>query len=360
MGGISPLEARGQSYLYLFITVVLIILALLAVIAVLYFKFLQMIHSREWIESQKNKETRQKDITYMGGEANLTGAEKTRLWHICRRYHARNIRYLYRAEKELNELFKTEYDRMTTQQNRNEEKIATFFSLRYKLEAAHEKKLMINSTFNLQPGQAVTMYDRNMTPWSLTLDSSDKNGMSFIIPEEFEKSSARPKPLEKSALIFSLTTGLTYQCAVRCARYEHLPNGKHILFVTHSTNLKLMQRRGSKRMITEIPSQFSAVRNIGTAKKPKYEVLERKYDGTILDISATGCKFSCPMPIKKDQDLQIYFKVPGFDEDCEVHGRIVRTKFSPEKEKFIIHVKFIDIDISVRNDIYAAVYGFKS
>ena len=45
-------------------------------------------------------------------------------------------------------------------------------------------------------------------------------------------------------------------------------------------------------------------------------------------------------------------------EPLSAIGTIVMTKKSLDGKTFILHIKFVEIDIAVRNKIYAYAYGY--
>ena len=58
----SPLEARIGSFLYVFIFVISIILIILAVMHFVLLKFKKKYQSKEWLEKNKNRETKWNDV----------------------------------------------------------------------------------------------------------------------------------------------------------------------------------------------------------------------------------------------------------------------------------------------------------
>lgn len=355
----SLLDARSVSFLYVFIGVVVSLLAVAAIAAVFIYRFIAQTHTKEWLEAQKNRETKLKDIDYVAKEAGLTQLEKIRLWHICRRYKARNIRFLYRSVDELNSMFREEYERMTTKQARNDEKIAIFFSLRYKLENAHNRKLTASSTRGIKAEQKITFYDKNNSPWQIKVAKVIESGFYIELPELVNAQEKRPNPLEKVKITFTFPSGQAFNAITRAVRYEKFPDSdKELLLLANSTQIKPVVRRGAKRMNVDEEVTFSAIKNIGTKDKPVLEVQQKKYPGTMKDISATGCKIFCALPITKGQMLDIQFLLPGKELEYEAQGIIVATRVMPDKKTFVLHVQYINIEQFVKNDIYSVIYGY--
>lgn len=355
----SLVEARGMGFLYIFIIVIVIILVLASIIALFIYKYVAKTHTKEWLEEQKNRETRLKDIDYVAREANLTIQEKTRLWHICRRYKAKNIRFLYRSVNELNKLFKEEYERMTTKQARNDEKIAIFFSLRFKLENAHNRKLTASSTRGIKEGQIIIYYDKNNSPWQIKVAKKIDSGFYIELPEVLNIEGKRPNSLEKIKFTFTFPSGQAFYAITRAIRYEKFPDSQNeYLLLANSTQIKPVARRGAKRMDMDQEVKFSAIKNVGTEAKPILEFMQKKYPGTMKDISASGCKIFCALPITKGQMLNINFNLPEKDINYEAQGKIVATRVMPDKKTFVLHIQFFSIEQFVKNDIYSVIYGY--
>ena len=355
----SLLDARNMSFLYVFIIVVVILLALAALVALCIYKYVAKTHTKEWIEAQKGRETKLKDIDFVAKEANLTSTEKIRLWHICNRYKARNIRYLYRELEELDAIFKQEFIRMTTAQPRNEEKIAVFFSLRFKLENAHYRKLTVSSTRGIKADQVITIYDKTNSPWQVKVVKSMETGFYIELPEVMNAEGKRPAPLEKVKLTFSLPSGQGLNAITRAVRYERFPDAeKELLLLAHSTHVKPIARRGAKRMSMDENVTFAAIKNLGTEEKEILEIQQKRYDGKMKDISILGCKVYCGLPISKGQMMDILFHIPHKEKEYEVQGKIIATKVMPDKKTFVLHVQFTNIEQFVKNDINSVIYGY--
>ena len=116
-----------------------------------------------------------------------------------------------------------------------------------------------------------------------------------------------------------------------------------------------MQRRSAKRTNVNKDCQFSAVQDDNNT----YTVLEKKYTGILLDISVSGGKVICKMPIKEGQLIHVDFKLTD-DITHEAIGKIISTKKSTEGNDFVLHIKFIEISLNAKNDINAYIYGYKN
>ncbi len=353
----SPLAARQNSFVYVFIGIFLIFCVIAVVVFLIIRKYKKITKSSAWIEANKNRETKLSDIKMLAHEANFTKQEMIRLWHMCRRYHTKNIYFLYREESEVNQLFRTEFQRLNEQVPRNEEKIALLYEVRYKIEKLVDRTHSILSTKSLHIGQIVTIIGDKKIQWNAKVSKNTQNEIHLEIPPEMEQSQSKPKPLSKFILTFPAQTGILYKCIVRAVRYEKLPNGKVYLLTGHSPTMKIVQNRMTKRQNVNRECQFSAVKFSGNEQKRKFEVQPKKYNGALIDISATGCKLACGLPIVQGQYIQVYFSMPGMDKS-EAQGVIVKTKKDSDEKTFLLYIKFTDIDISVKNNIYTCIYDY--
>lgn len=356
----SYISSRQDSFLYIFIILVLIILAVATTVYFIFFKAMSKKRTKEWIEKNKNRDTKYKDVKACAHETRLNKAETLRLWHICKRYKARNILFMYREPEELNTMFQMEYNRMISDSYVNHEKISIFFDLRYKLEKAYEEKLTISSTRSLRENQELLVYDNAKKTWRVKLVKSTKDGFYVSLSKEFLENPDKPKPLSKIRITFTLPTGMAYNCLARAARYEKQPNGQEYMLITHSTTLNMYQRRGAKRMQLEnLNCAFSAVKvSEKDGKKAAYQIKENRNKGKLLDISSSGCRIWCGLPIVKGQYIQVYYQLPGDTAESEAQGLIVSTKKASDQKTFVLHIKFTDIGIEEKNAIYAKIYSY--
>ncbi len=350
----SPLDARLNSFVYIFILIVCLASFVLAVIYFFILKRRASSKSKRWADANRNRETKQSDVQLLSSEAFLEPNEKKYLFELCKRNRAKNIYFLWREEEDLSNLFRKEFDYLSSRKTRDEGRLDLFFSVRYKLEKLYDRKHSINSTKQLEVGQKITIVDEKEFQIKTVLEKNTPLGFYVSIPHEFDLN--KPKPLSKFMITFAAETGILYQCETRAVRYEETISGKEFLLLSHSTSLELVQKRATKRMNISTPCLFSAVKITGNDKKKKFEIQSQKHEGKFIDISAGGCKFSCSLPIVKDQYLQLYFDLPGLGEQ-EAQGLILKTKKTDEKT-FVLYIKFTDIDIKVKNNIYTKIYGY--
>lgn len=355
---LSPVNARQDSFTYLFILGAAIILTLLFILY-LIIRHIKNIHSsKKWIETHKKLPTVLKNVKKLAREASLSKNELSMLWNICRKNQVSNIEFSYRDNKLMDQLFSAEYQDMIVLEVA-EEKIQELFSLRYKLEKNHEKKLQLKSTRSLKEGLSFTYNDAKKRLWTLTLLENKESGMTLLLPSGFIESEDRPEPFTKITLSFSTPSDTRYKMITRIIRYEKDNKDRNLITVTTSDQLEPILRRLAKRMDIETECEFSAIKVESQKNKRKFTVMENRYPGKLLDISATGCSLKSSLPIKKGQYLKLYFQL-NTPELLEASGIIIVTNRAQDGKNFIIHVKFEQISISAQNRIYAQIYGYNA
>ena len=342
---------------------IILLLSVIAVLIGIYFllkKIRATKNSKEWIESHKTMPTTMKNVKALAKKANLTSDEKDLLASICREFKPRNIEFLVKEEDEMEGLLKSAYDSLVSK-NSSDETIANFFNLKFKLESIRAFSMFLTTTTSLTEGQEFVYRDADGTKWTLVLSKNSPQGMTLDIPKSLAKSDKRPEPLTKIMLTFSTKGDISYTLLTRIIRYDEYKEGNFRVTVSSSNSLKPIQRRLTKRLSTNISCQFSAARKSNKKKHSKtagFEILPNKYDGMLQDISASGCRISCKMPIMQGQYLELAFTL-GTSQPRSCIGLIVMTKKAQNGKEFVLHVKFINLALSAKNDIYAYIYGYR-
>ena len=296
----SLVDARQNPLLYTIILAVLAAFVVLVIIGLILKKIRDLHSTPAWIESHKNLATTRKNIENVARIANISLEEKKILTQICQKFKPTNIEYLIRDEKAI---------------------------------------------------------DSDKNTWKLTLERNEPQGLVISIPKAFAQSDKKPAQLSKFILTFKTEAGTTYTLLTRVVRYEEEKSGKFILIASANNTLTAIQRRTSKRIHVERDCKFSAVRYNANKKSDNYEILQNKFDGKLQNISSTGCRLSCKMPIKEGQYLNVEFQLKEGQMEQSI-GYIVMTKKSSDGKQYILHIKFIDIQLDVKNRISAFVYGY--
>ncbi|HBG65258.1 MAG TPA: hypothetical protein DDW78_02170 [Treponema sp.] len=358
----SLVDARQNPILYTIILVVLAVVLVLALVGLVLRQIRARRATSNWLDSKKDAPTSQKNINNVADLAKLTQDERKMLKLICQHFKPKNIEYLIRDEHAIVELCRQEYMEMI-KKNPVPEKLEMLFTLMYKMEKARDSQLFISTTRALPAGQEFTYFDTDRNSWTLKLDRNEPQELVLDVPRAFAQGDKKPAALSKFLMTFKSSVGTTYVLQTRALRYEEEKPGKFVLIAssTGGNQLSVVQRRSAKRLSTDGPCTFSAVKEVKKGKKSgtldEFEVLPKKYDGRLQNISSTGCRFSCSLPIKEGQYLYLEFPV-GDSHSGSALCYIVMTKKSPDGKQFILHVKFTDIEIAVKNAISAFVYGF--
>ena len=351
----SLVDARQNPLLYTIIIITLVSFVILVIVGLILKKIRELHSTPQWIEAHKNLATTKKNIENVARLASTTPEEKKILTQICQKFKPTNIEYLIRDEKAIIDLFHQGYNEFIGK-GVSQEILETFFSLLYKLEKAHDNITFISTTRALPNGQEFTYVDSDRNTWKLKLERNEPQGLVISIPKSFAKSDKKPAQLSKFVLTFKTEAGTTYTLLTRVVRYEEEKSGKFILIASANNTLTAIQRRTSKRIHIETDCQFSAVK-YNAVKKDSYEILQNKYDGRLQNLSSTGCRMSCTMPIKEGQYLNVEFPLSETQKEQGI-GYIVMTKKSPDGKQYVLHIKFIDLKLDAKNRISAFVYGY--
>lgn len=357
-GNGSPLTARQNPFIFTFLIIVALVILGILIIHLITRHIHKQHSSKKYIDEHKNQVTSKKNILAVSRIASLDAEEQRLLQQICMDYTPPNIEYLIKETGPIEELLKRKYSEMISS-HADDHEISVLFSLQFKLEKAHDEALFITTTNSLAVGHEFTFKDIDGRDWFLTLVKNTPQSIELNIPKALAESDRKPEPLSRFMLSFTSRGNISYTLQTRAMRYEEAKEGVYSLFISNSNSLKPVQRRKYKRLSYISHCAFSAVKP--TAKKAdgtskSYEILENKYDGFLQDISADGARISCTMPIKEEQYIHIKFSIN--EKEQSAVGLIISTKKSPDQNQFILHIKFTDISIAAKNQIYAFVYGY--
>lgn len=347
-----------NSALYAVIGVVLCIVVGATFIGLVLAKIRAARTKTNWLEVNKDKPTKKVNIENVARQANLNADEKRILEATCKAFNPRNLEYMVRDKSAILDLLRKQYGTLRSSGS-DGEKMHSFFEMVRKIDRLNDSLSMISNPKAIPEGQKLTYLDADRSSWTLTLDRIDNQGIVIAIPQQLYASDKKPAPLSKFVMTFKTDTGSSYALLSRVVRYEEEKSGKFILIASSNSTLTAAQRRGSKRRALAVPCKFSSVKPIKQGKTINFEIAEKKYDGRMHDVSTGGCRFDCQIPIKQGQYLNVEFSLDG-GQTFQVIGYIVMTTKGTEADgaTYILHIKFIDIDISVKNKIAAFVYDY--
>lgn len=356
----SPLLARQDISKWagiIFLT--FLFLGLCFAIAILL-RILKQHSSPEWVSKQQDKITKQKNVNAVAIKYHLTKDEKNLLWEICRMQIAPNIEYLIHSPEKLTELFRNHYIYLIGK-DETKDTMALLFQLLFKLEQAHAASKEISSSRNIPDGTKFKYIDRSGRKFAMVLLNHDKD-IQYVQPSElFTTSDIRPKELEKITLYFILRENMHYKMLARIIRYQTATDGTFQMLLTHSNDIIRFNRRNSKRLSVDIKCKFASVKIEAKDKdrigEVEYIPSEKKYDGTLSDISAEGCSLITPLPIKPDQSIYLEFSIDKFHTDSAI-GVLREGRQLPDSKSYMLHIKFIKISLEIQNRIRAYIYNF--
>lgn len=357
MGGNSgsTIQARGEvaSHLFLIILVVAIIIIAFFCIYFISKAITKYLNSPAYIEKKKSKPTSIKDINEVSAACNLVKEEKDILWNLCKINKTPNIRYLVNETEEIDfcmkELFKM-YDEAG-----NEEAKKYLFSMRKKILSVYNNQIIIKNTKLIDPETVFTYTAKKGFHHKFTLKENNSEGLVLKLPSSLTDDEM-PKSLDKINLVFEIKDGTPYNLESRVIRFQDGKEGKEV-FLIHSDKISPLQKREQERAEVNFPCKFNSVKVSVEAKKKKEEVIytpsEKDYEGTLEDISAGGCRLATNLPIKAEQYIHITGPFNGKQQDKAI-GIIVRTTKRCDNV-FILHVRFLKIELQVVNRIQAMV-----
>lgn len=356
----QPILARQNPVLYWVIIGLIAAVILILLISFIARKISAWRHSSKFAQKRKENFTTKKNVTAIGRKASLSDEEMKLLWHICKKNKAPNIVFLNNDAEAVESLFKKQYIEMSGNGS-SQEQIAVLFSMMRKLEKIRENNSVITSSAELKEGQELIFKDSEGFNWTLLLSKQNPQGATVEIPKMFFINERKPAPLSKFFLTVP-STGMNsaYLMQARVIRYEEALEGKFLLIMKPAKSLEPIQRRKYRRVDVNVPCIFSEVepRAKSTGNTKGYAVLGESINGTIDDISAAGCSLSGSKDILSGHYLLLKFQIDG--NDMEAVGIILSTTKDFESDRTNYHIKFIDIQTAVKNQIYAHVYGYSN
>ncbi len=352
--GKTPLLSRQNPAIYTALAVALVIIA--AAFAVWFFlkqrkKFEE---SAEFKEKEKLRPSKKRDVRIVAERYALNAQEKAALLFFCRKYKIPNIVYAMQTPEKLAPFFRTAYDDLKRQNN--EILINRLFNLRFRLDKLYAASQIIDNTRRLSPGTPIFMNFTDGSRIECRLFENTKDALSLQIPETYFDSELRQKEFTKAVFSFVSKTELSYAFFSRILRYEKSVSGVPCMLIAHSAELMKKVRHNYKRLDTESPCRFSAVRKREIKGSVEYEPFGMRYDCTLTNISGGGCRLRSRLPIKEGQLISTHFNFDGREESAV--GKIVKTRKSPDGKSYVLRIHFLDIPLELQNKILAQVYGY--
>ncbi len=359
MGGNSgsTIQARVEltSHLFLVILVVVVIVVVFACIYIISKAISNYLKSPAYIEKQKSRPTTLKDMNEIAAACNLVKEEKEVLWQLCKLHKTPNIRYLIRESEEIDYCMKEVFDMLNVAGN--EVQKSYLFSMRKKIFTVFSSQFVIKNSKLIDADTVFTYTVKKGFHHKLKLKQNGIDGLILSLPPTLTDEDEMPKSLEKITLIFETKNGTFFSLESRVVRFQESSEGEKQVFITHSDKITPLQKREQERAEVDFPCKFNSVKVIVEKKGKKEEISyvpgEKNHDGRIEDISAGGCRLVTNLPIKSEQYINIEGTLNGKQTDKAI-GIIVRTTKRSDNV-YILHIRFLKIDLPVVNRIQAMV-----
>lgn len=354
--GGSPLASRQNPVIYVTVVFGLIIIAVFFLFWFIQKKIKQLRSTPEWIKKESERPTAKHDVSEFAERYFLSQDLADLLWRICKKYKIRNILYSMKHFSDIDGFFKMYYDELKASGNNEKEINATFF-LKFKMEKIFAASEKVSSTRSLAKESRISEIFPDGSKMIFKVYENRKEDLLIEITDEFNNSKDKPEAMDKVAFTFNSSSGMPYAFVGRLIRYEDMNDGKHVMHVSHSSDLIVKQQRNFKRKNTNEKCLISSVRT-ETGKRGKVTMVpsESKYNCTLLNVSGGGCCVSTTLPVKEGQLIFTQISTPV--GSVGIYGKIIKTRKAKTEGLFNLHVQFTDIPINTQNKIFAKVYDF--
>lgn len=350
----STIQARAELPVF---KVILIVGGIFVVITFAYIisKLISNYHnSPAYLEKKKNRPTSQKDLAELSAKCSLAKEEKEVLAQICRTHKTPNIKYIVNDYYTLRDILKEQFKLFDQSGDENGKK--NLFAMQKKLFKVFRQEDLVKNSKNISLNTVFTFTVAKGFHHKLQLNENTSEAMILKIPPTLKQDDL-PKPLEKVNFIFELADGTPYNLETRIVRYQLGKEGDNQMVIVHSDKIAPLQKREQERAELNLPCKFHSVKvsveGSGKSEKIRYIPSEKSYEGVLEDISTGGCRLIATLPIKAEQHIYINGPFNAKQNDVAV-GTIVRTTKRSDGI-FILHIKFIKIDVKVTNRIQAMV-----
>lgn len=352
----SPIIARQNAPYMIFILILFLIAVFVFLIWIISKVVSNYINSPEYQEKQKNRKTTLKDIKKLQKEYNFPKEEADLLFELCQLMDLPNITYTIKDSQALQELFKTAYFKLMLS-GADENKLNLFFRLNYSIELISAKTKSLISTKQIQPETIVFFIADNNEQFPFTLKSNKKDYFELEVPKFFYELKNRPELLHRLRFTFKTANGLSHNFISRIVRYQKNTDGSATIFIAHSDKIVTETHRHFRRQMFDSECTFSAAKKVQNPDGTfSFTISEKKYDGTLSNISGGGCCIKTNLPIQEKQHLALF--LPGFSNGLKITGIIKGTRKLPGGF-FALHIQFLQLSVEAQNRIFEYVYNYK-
>lgn len=354
--GSSPLTSRHNPVIYSAIFVALIFIFIAVLIWLALKKIEQIKQTDEWIEKQKERTTKKKDVIQTARKYNLSDEETKLLWKICNKTKANNIYYNIKNSSYLFDLFLNAYQDFISVPNPNQTEIYNMFNLKFKIEKIIAASSLIKSSHLIPEQTKIYFITKNSEKVIFNLETNHKDYMILSPLKELVEGETKPEELTKLIFTFVSQTGMHYGFLSRLIRYQD-ENNKQVMIISHPTELYTQTQRHYKRIRINENGTFYAAKQNENSEEKKYSVGEKKYPCKITNISGGGCCVTTNFPIKEKQYL--FLEAPFISDEKLILGKIVKTRNSLTEGLFNLHINFEKISLEMINKIQAEAHNFE-
>ena len=353
----SPLAARLNLNIFAVLIVALVIAIVLAALYFLFKKLEEYKLSPEYAAKQKNHATRNSEIQDTAKRANLNKEEKDVLHSIFKKHPLPNIIYAVK-DVELMETYLREVFEGFNVIN-DEDGKAALFRVRSKLAKVfaspqpikNSRLIPVETEFTYTPSQGIH--------YKFKLNNLTPEEMLIGIPEELPNDE-KPEILSKISLVFIYKKSAPYNLEARVVRYQKDKNNQEVVVCGHTDRIFPLQKRMAPRIEIHMDCEFSSVK-VQVTKKGKNESTDyfpsdKMHAGVLEDVSSGGCRIVTDLPIKAEQYMFIRGPLDGQNEHTAI-GKILRTTQN-KNGKFILHIKYEEIELKLSNRINAIACGY--
>jgi hypothetical protein len=261
----------------------------------------------------------------------------------------------------LDKHFKRAYkaiERNTESEEEVQQRLVKLFSLRNALEGAQESGGAISTSQLAENTAAVLATGKESYPVRVI----SAKGAFVVVenPKNAIGTSVRIPKGSKVTLSFFTKSSKGFAFDSKVVDTTSTPHGPG-LQLSHSGKAKLLAQRRYKRKQISARCFFYLVFvdtvKIGKRKQvPKLVVDNRRYGGTVLDISIGGCSIKVSTPVQVGSRLKISID-SGNNSTMTVLGQVLRINRTGAAGT-VMHIKFLKIPKKAFNSISALVFGY--
>lgn len=356
----SPITARQNAPIFTIIFFVIIVSLILGLIYFINLRLRAYHHSEKYLEKERKRKTKIKDIINFAKINNLKQTDIDILWDICKITDCSNILYYFHSNAEVRKLFKDTYIKAKEKNIFSDQKMSDFFKCLFKIEQIVAQIKKISTTRQIPEQSVVFIISPEGELYPLTVIKNVKDGITVEFPAFMYNSPDKPKILQQTKFNFKTYDKLSYNFVSRIIRYEVNPekNTFYMIF-GHTDQLTCLTQRNYKRSFTDQECIFMpAKQNPNHEKKgqPDYIFSDKKVKGKLTNFSAGGCCIQTNLPLKENQQIGVELPQSGVTETIVCN--VIKTR-KLTNGMFAIHVQFIHISIQTKNKIFTLVYKFE-